>query len=69
MANKFEKTQGIDDVLEAVRAELAFAMAKFKPMRSGHEGYAIILEELDELWQEIKHGTEANARKEAVQFS
>ena len=30
------------------------ARLKHKPMQSPHEGYAILLEEVDELWQEIK---------------
>ncbi len=30
------------------------AREKHPPMRSPHEGYAILLEELDELWDEIK---------------
>jgi hypothetical protein len=35
-------------------AELRFAMGKHGPMASAHEGYAVILEELDELWDEVK---------------
>lgn len=38
----------------AVSQELNRAMSMHKPMNSAHEGYAIILEELDELWKEIK---------------
>jgi hypothetical protein len=30
--------------------ELSFACSKYGPFHSGHEGYATILEELDELW-------------------
>jgi len=30
------------------------ATSKHPPIRSPHEGYAIILEELDELWQAIR---------------
>lgn len=37
-----------------VAEELDAAVEKFPPMRSPHEGYAIILEEMDELWEEIK---------------
>ncbi len=49
--------------------ELRRAMAKFGPFASAHEGYAVILEELDEMWQEVKHGTPARAREEAVQVA
>ncbi len=37
-----------------VRNELASAKAKHAPINSLHEGYAIILEEVDELWEEAR---------------
>lgn len=52
-------------------AELSHAIRKFGPMRGAHEGYAVILEELDELWEEIKR-REIDAvamRKEAIQVA
>jgi hypothetical protein len=39
------------------------------PMKSGHEAYAVILEELDEFWYEIKHGSKTKARDEAIQVA
>ena len=43
------------------------------PMHSAHEGYAVILEELDELWEEVKgHRSPENLaamRSEAVQVA
>ena len=56
-----------DAILE-VTAELVKARAKHAPMRGAHEGYAVILEELDELWAEVKaqsHNPE-RMRKEAL---
>lgn len=50
---------------EAV-VELRRAMAKHAPMHSLHEGYAVILEELDE-WQPGSETTKA--RKEALQVA
>ena len=40
--------------------ELEKATAKFGPFSSAHEGWAIIQEEMDELWEEIKakHATD-----------
>lgn len=38
---------------EAVSAVMK-ARVKHAPMRSPHEGYAILLEEVDELWDEVK---------------
>ena len=54
-----------DDMLD----ELGRAMSKFGPMASAHEGYAILLEELDELWDEIKlkDRDKARMRAEAIQ--
>lgn len=35
---------------EQVERELAKARERYQPIHSLHEGYAVILEELDELW-------------------
>lgn len=44
-------------VLLEVAKELAQARATHAPMNSHHEGYAVILEELDELWEVCKRNT------------
>lgn len=36
--------------------ELERATSRFGPMQSAHEGYAVLKEELDELWAEVKSG-------------
>lgn len=62
----------IDDAIEDVIDELRMAMAKFPPFNSAHEGYAILLEEVDELWDEVKnnkHDDGARQRKEAIQVA
>ena len=40
----------IDDVIK----EIQYAEKRFGEFHSSHEGYAIIAEELDELWDEVK---------------
>lgn len=52
-------------------AELSRAIRKHGAMRGPHEGYAVILEELDELWAEIKRrDIDYDAmRKEAIQVA
>ncbi len=40
--------------LGEVQDELNYATSHFKKFNSAHEGYGVILEELDELWEEIK---------------
>jgi hypothetical protein len=52
--------------------EIEFAVAKFPPFSSAHEGYAILWEEVDELWDEVKnnkHDDGAKQRKEAIQVA
>lgn len=47
--------------------ELARATEKFGPFQSYHEGYAVIREELEEMWERIKERDPARLRIEAVQ--
>lgn len=60
-------------VLEDVADELVVATARYGPMNSAHEGWAVIFEELDELWDEVraKQGSrDVDAmRKEAIQVA
>ena len=46
-------------VLIEVERELRQARTTHAPMNSHHEGYAVILEELDELWDVCKQNTHA----------
>jgi len=53
--------------------EVEFAVGKFPPFNSAHEGYAILKEEVDELWDAVK-GNKADGsleaqRKEAIQVA
>lgn len=49
-------------------SEEAFrARAKFAPFNSSHEGYAVLAEEVDELWDEVKGNRIDLAIEEAVQ--
>lgn len=56
-------------VVDAVLVELQKATEKFGPFASAHEGYAVLLEEVDELWHEVKHGSLDRQREEAVQVA
>lgn len=59
----------VDVVLALVRVELMRAMAKFAPFSSTHEGWAVIREEVDELWDEVKANSSARACEEAIQVA
>ena len=41
--------------INLIYKEFKLAKEKFPDLKSFHEGYAVILEELDELWSEIKN--------------
>jgi hypothetical protein len=56
-------------VLASVGVELQRATAKFGPFNSAHEGYAVIAEELDELWGDVKANRLDAALREAVQVA
>ena len=64
-----------EEALTLVACELANAQHAFPPFRSPHEGYAILLEELDELWLEIKNDKRSSVartqrmRHEAMQIA
>jgi len=61
------QAKAVRDVVD----ELAQARAKFPAFNSAHEGYAVILEELDELWLEVqkKDRSQKFMRKEAMQVA
>lgn len=69
---ELRKTKDRQEIL-IVSQELNRAMSIHKPMNSAHEGYAVIKEELEELWDEIKKKEcERNIehmKEEAIQLS
>lgn len=56
---------------QEIATEYLRARIKHAPMHGAHEGYAIMLEEVDELWDEIKkrEPSKAEMRKEAIQIA
>jgi hypothetical protein len=61
------------DVANEVVAECHRAMDAWPPLNSAHEGYAVMLEEVDELWDHVKtkqRDRDLQAmRKEAIQVA
>ena len=59
------------EILEDISAELHAANKLFPGFNSAHEGYAVLLEEVDELWDEVKKKklNPAKAYKEAKQVA
>jgi hypothetical protein len=60
-----QAAQALGDVAE----ELSQATGKFDSFASPHEGYAVILEELDELWDEVKANNVEASIDEAIQVA
>lgn len=62
-----------ESVLREVNAELTEARAVHAPMNSAHEGWAVIMEELDELWEEVRKRRALRdrdrMRREAIQVA
>jgi hypothetical protein len=44
----------LENAIAAVNKEIVRANNKFPLFKSQHEGYAVLLEEVDELWDSIK---------------
>ena len=63
----------LTELFNQVFQELQRARQLHKQFNSPHEGYAVILEELEELWAEVKKRKELRSRevmrKEAVQVA
>lgn len=70
---KIQRASLVTDVLDDVRAEVTRAMAKFPPFNSAHEGWAVLYEEVDELWEDVraKQGDRRleDMRAEAIQVA
>lgn len=59
----------ISKVMVLIEAELRRATDKYGAFNSPHEGYAVILEELDEMWDEVKGNNQKEAVMEAIQVA
>jgi hypothetical protein len=68
MCNPATAQRRLEELVAEVANELTKARAKHAPMHGPHEGYAVILEELDELWDEVRAQQQdpAKMRKEAL---
>lgn len=61
-----------NEVAELIDDEIHRAKTKFKEVKfnSTHEGFAVLKEEVDELWDEVKsNGSKERLRAEAVQVA
>jgi NTP pyrophosphatase (non-canonical NTP hydrolase) len=56
-----------EDIKSAVWEEIYSSTIIHKSFNSSHEGYAVLLEELDEVWEEIKKSKNYTLSNEAKQ--
>lgn len=60
-------------IIADVGGEVDSAVEKFPPFHSAHEGFSVLHEEVDELWDEVKAKQGARSvdamRKEAIQVA
>lgn len=59
----------IADILDDVERELVFVLDKSDKFNSAHEGYAVILEGLDTLWDDVKRNEWHASKYEALQVA
>ena len=52
----------LTEAVALILAEYRKAREKHSPMKSAHEGYAVLLEEVDEMWDAIKSDDLESAR-------
>lgn len=70
LAGRGGRPERLDLILDEVGKEVERAGAKYAPFNSAHEGYGLILEELDELWDAIKNNKHMKAQwSEAIQVA
>jgi len=63
----------VNEVLNLVDEEVSGAMINWPPFNSAHEGYGVLAEEFDELWEHVKTNQKRRdidaMRKEAIQVA
>lgn len=59
----------VETITKEVITELHRAISLHPTFHSPHHGYAIILEELDEAWDEIKKNNTRRTREEMIQVA
>ena len=54
--------------LDLIQREYDKASEKFGEFKNAHEGYAVLLEEVDELWDAVKHKQSNPQRQTEMEF-
>lgn len=63
----------LEEVFRAVGKEIKTATQKWAPFNSAHEGYCVLLEEVEELWEHVRANQGIRdldaMKKEAIQVA
>ena len=64
------RLEDMEVFLHEIEDEYIRARQKFDAFNNAHEGYAVMLEEVDEVWSEVKHKTTyQHFREELIQVA
>lgn len=69
---RMERLQrNMEDIVDEVCSELIRAVGRYPTFASGHEGWAVMREEMDELWDEVRKrdSDPERMRAEAIQVA
>lgn len=55
-----------EEIIKRVFREYSKAVSKFGSFNNAHEGYAVLLEEVDELWDAVKLNQNKPERKKQI---
>jgi hypothetical protein len=61
--------EALDAVIDKVIVEMTRGRLRYKAIDSGHYGYAVTLEELQEAWDAIKNNDLKDAKREMIQVA
>lgn len=61
-----EDEEKLNMVISRIKKEYLRAVSKFGTFHNAHEGYAVLLEEVDELWENVKLNQKILTRNEAM---
>ena len=64
-----DEQKAIDDIFDNVKKEYINSVTKHGNFNSTHEGWAVIKEELEELWEDVKKDDHIHAKLEATQVT
>jgi len=71
--DEYSKAKKTEHIVNAIYQEYLKASRSNPPFNSAHEGWAVIMEEVDELWEEVRkkkaNRSVAHMKKEAKQIA